>query len=257
MKSKFIISTDGAKIAYNVFGKGFPLVLVHGMGSNKEMWIDRKWIETFENYFTVITIDIRGNGESDKSYNSSFYSITNIIDDINIIVKECGFNNYNYFGHSYGATIGLQLCKQTKNIKKVVCGGTTFGNKFFKEIVPEWIKEYEDLRLKKKNNTLNELNLSVEDIDWIEKTDIDLIVTELKAWNHWEGVDIKDIKTDLAMYSGTKDNPQVLENLNTNKIEMQENNIALKIFENLNHTELVSNINIVSPWVLDFFRSKK
>ncbi len=257
MKSKFIISTDGAKIAYNVFGKGFPLVLVHGMGSNKEMWIDRKWIEIFENYFTVITIDIRGNGESDKSYNSSFYSINNIIDDINIIVKECGFNNYNYFGHSYGATIGLQLCKQTKNIKKVVCAGTTFGNKFFKEIVPEWIKEYENLRLKKKNNTLNELNLSVGDIDWIEKTDIDLIVAELKAWNHWEGVDIKDIKTDLAMYSGTKDNSQVLENLNTNKIEIQENNIAFKIFEDLNHTELVSNINVVSPWVLDFFISRK
>ena len=36
---------------------------------------------------------------------------------------------------------------------------------------------------------------------------------------------IEDIKTSLAMYSGTKDNPQVLENLNTNKIEIEKNNI--------------------------------
>lgn len=252
MKSKFIISTDGAKIAYNVFGKGFPLVLLHGMGSNKEMWIDRKWTEIFENYFTVIPIDIRGNGESDKSYNPNFYSIDNIINDINMIVKECGFKNYNYFGHSYGATIGLQLCKQTRNIKRVVCGGTTFGNKFFKEIVPEWIGEYENLGVKKKNNALNDLKLSVEEIDWVKKTDFDLAVAELKAWNHWKGVDVKDIKTNLAVYSRTKDNPQVLENLNSNKIEIQKNNITLKIFENLNHTDLVSNVNIVSPWVLDF-----
>ncbi len=60
MQSKFIISTDGAKIAYQVFGKGSPLVLVHGMGTNKEMWVDRNWIEIFQNHFTVITIDIRG-----------------------------------------------------------------------------------------------------------------------------------------------------------------------------------------------------
>lgn len=252
MNSKFILSSDGAKIAYNVFGRGFPLVLVHGMGANKEMWVERKWVEIFEKYFTVITIDIRGNGESDKSYDSNFYSINNIIDDINIIVKECGFNNYNYFGHSYGATIGLQLCKQTTNIKRVICAGTTFGDKFFKEIVPEWIEEYENFGIRKKNNTLNELDLSKEDIEWIEKTDFDLSVAQLKAWNNWEGVDIKDIKTNLAVYSGTKDNPHVLENLNNNKIEIQKNNIDFKIFENLNHTDLVSNVNMVSPWVLDF-----
>lgn len=252
MKSKFITSTDGARIAYNIFGKGSPLVLAHGMGSNKEMWIDRKWIEIFENYFTVISIDIRGSGESDKSYDPNFYSINNIIDDIDVIVKDYGFNDYNYFGHSYGATIGLQICKQSKNIKKVVCGGTSFGNKFFKEIVPEWIDEYESIGLKKKNNTLNKLDFSEEDIEWIEKSDFDLAVAQLKAWNNWEGVDVKDIKTNLAMYSGTEDNPQVLENLNTNKFEMQKNNISSKIFENLNHTDLVSQVNIVSPWVLDF-----
>lgn len=250
--SRFIISTDGAKIAYNVFGKGFPLVLVHGMGSNKEMWADRKWNEIFDKYFTVITIDVRGNGESDKSYASDFYAINNIIDDINLIVRECGFNDYNYFGHSYGATIGLQLCKHTTNIKRIICGGTTFGNKFFKEIVPEWIEEYKNLGIIKKNSTLNELDLSKEDIEWINKTDFDLSVAQLKAWNNWEGVNIKDIKTNLAMYSGTKDNPHILQNLNINKTEMKKNNIAFKIFEDLNHTDLVSNVNVVSPWVLDF-----
>jgi len=252
MESKYIISTDGAKIAYNMSGKGFPLVLVHGMGANKEMWVNRGWVEIFKKYFTVITIDIRGNGESDKSYDSNFYSINNILDDIDIVVKECGFNEYNYFGHSYGATIGLQLCKNNKNIKRTVCGGTTFGNKFFKEIVPEWINEYESLGARKKNNTLNELNLSQEDFEWIEKTDFELTVSQFKAWNNWEGIEAKDIKINLAVYSGTKDNPQVLENLKANETEIKKNNIELKIFENLDHVDLVAKADIVSPWVLDF-----
>ena len=252
MESKYIISTDGAKIAYNMSGKGFPLVLVHGMGANKEMWVNRGWVEIFKKYFTVITIDIRGNGESDKSYDSNFYSINNILDDIDIVVKECGFKEYNYFGHSYGATIGLQLCKNNKNIKRIVCGGTTFGNTFFKEIVPEWINEYENLGARKKNNTLKELNLSQEDLEWIKKTDFELTVSQFKAWNNWEGIEAKDIKINLAVYSGTKDNPQVLENLKANETEIKKNNIELKIFENLDHVDLVAKADIVSPWVLDF-----
>jgi len=252
MKAKYIISTDGTKIAYNVSGKGFPLVLVHGMGSNKEMWINRGWVEIFEKHFTVITIDIRGNGESDKSYNSNFYSIDNILNDIDSVVKECGFSEYNYFGHSYGATIGLQLCKHNNQIKRIVCAGTTLGNIFFKEIVPQWINEYENFGLRKKNNTLNELNLSKEDLEWLEKTDLELTISQFKAWNNWEGIEANEIKTNLAVYSGTKDNPQVLENLNINESEIKKNNIDLKIFEGLDHVDLVGKVNIVSPWVLEF-----
>jgi pimeloyl-ACP methyl ester carboxylesterase len=252
MKSKHIISIDGAKIAYNVSGNGFPIVLAHGIGANKEMWVNRGWVKIFEKHFTVITIDIRGNGESDKSYSPDFYAINNILDDIDNVVKECGFSEYNYFGHSYGATIGLQLCKQNKKIKNIVCGGTTFGNNFFKEIVPKWITEYENFDLRKKNNTLNELNLSKEELEWLEKTDLELTVSQLKAWNNWEGIEAKEIKSNLAVYSGTKDNPQVLENLNINENEIKKNNIALKIFEDLDHVDLVGKVNIVSPWVLEF-----
>jgi pimeloyl-ACP methyl ester carboxylesterase len=252
MKSKYITSSDGAKIAYNVYGEGYPLILVHGMGENKELWVDTNWVKKLKDYFTVITIDIRGNGESDKSYDPNFYSVTNILNDIDIIMKECGFNEYNYLGHSYGATIGLQLCKHNRKINRLVCGGTTFGNKFFKEIVPEWISKYEDYNLIKKNNTLNDLELSKEDVEWIGKTDFELAIAQFKAWNHWEGVDVKDIKTSLAMYSGTNDNPHVLENFEAIKNQTQKNNITLKIFEDLNHTELVSKVDIVSPWVLDF-----
>lgn len=252
MKSKYIISMDGAKIAYNVYGEGYPLILVHGMGANKELWVDTNWVKKLKDYFTVITIDIRGNGESDKSYDPNFYSVNNILNDIDIIMKECGFKEYNYLGHSYGASIGLQLCKQKRNIKKIVCGGTTFGNKFFKEIVPEWISKYEDYNLIKKNNTLNNLELSKEDVEWIEKTDFELAIAQFKAWNHWEGVNVKDIKTSLAMYSGTNDNPHVQENFEAINNQIHKNNITLKIFEDLNHTELISKVDIVSPWVLDF-----
>ncbi len=254
MKTEFIQSADGAKIAYKVYGNGYPLVLVHGMGSNKEMWVENNWIDILKDYFTVITIDTRGHGESDKSYDPDFYSIHNIINDIETVVKKCGFLEFNYFGHSYGATIGLQLCKYNNNIRRVVCAGTTLGNKFFKEIIPEWIIEYEKIGVSKINHNLNELDLTKEDIEWVEKTDIDLLINQFRALNTWEGVSINDIRTNLAMYSGTNDNPHIIDNLIAMENEIQKSKIEFKIFENLDHTDLVSKIGIVSPWVLNFMR---
>lgn len=78
METKYAVSKDGAKIAYNVAGSGYPLMLVHGIESFKEKWIERGWIGVLKKYFTVMSIDLRGHGASDKSYDSEFYSIDNI-----------------------------------------------------------------------------------------------------------------------------------------------------------------------------------
>lgn len=252
MKSKYVISKDSCKIAYNIFGNGYPLVLVHGAGSNKEMWIHRGWVDILKKNFTVIIIDIRGNGESDKSYDPEFYSIDNILGDINCVVKESGFNEFYYFGHSYGATIGLQMCKNSNNVKKLVCAGTIFGDSFFKEVVPKWIVEYESIGIKKKNKMIDIVNTPMEELEWIDRTDFELMVAQLKAWNKWDGVEIQDIRASLAIYSGTKDNAEIVDYLNENKFKMDESGIELKIFDNLDHVGLVEKIHEVSPWVLEF-----
>ena len=128
----YIVSNNNAKIYYNTFGSGSALLLAHGMGNTKEIWNETGWIDILKNHFTVIPFDIRGNGESSKSYEPSFYSSDNILNDINNLVTHLGFTKFNYFGHSYGATIGLQLCKYNNNLEKCICAGTSFGDLFFR-----------------------------------------------------------------------------------------------------------------------------
>ncbi|QHQ62861.1 hypothetical protein Ana3638_20480 [Anaerocolumna sedimenticola] len=62
------------------------------------MRAENNWIDKLKDYFTVITIDTRGHGESDQSYNPDFYSVHNIIKEIETVVKKCGFKEFNYFG---------------------------------------------------------------------------------------------------------------------------------------------------------------
>lgn len=252
MRKDYIISADNAKIIYNVFGNGPAIVLGHALGATKEVWLESGWVDILKDHFTVITIDFRGNGESDASSEIDFYTQDKVISDINGVVIKCGFSTYNYFGHSYGATIGLKLSKDHKNVQKVVCAGTNFGDEFFHTIVPDIIADYEKFESIKDRNIFDEDNLSNDDIEWLKNTNINARIAKLKAMNKWTGVEINEIKTNLAIYSGEEDIPLIREAIINNQELLSENNILSRVFEKLNHSELVSNAEIVSPWVLNF-----
>jgi pimeloyl-ACP methyl ester carboxylesterase len=252
MKKDYIISEDKAKIVYNVIGNGPAIVLAHALGATKEVWIESGWVDILKEHFTVIAIDLRGNGESDASSEVDFYTQDKVISDINMIVKKCGFSTYNYFGHSYGATIGLKLCKDNKSVQKVVCAGTNFGEEFFTTIVPDIVSDYLKFKIIKERNLFDEENLSDEDIEWLRNTNINARLAKLKAMNKWTGVEINEIKAKLAIYSGEEDIPLVKEYIINNQEELIKNRISSKVFKKLNHGELVSKSEIVSSWVLDF-----
>ena len=57
---------DGTKIAYEVTGTGPALMLVPGGGQTRGTWKDRGYVERLSKSYTVITLDLRGTGDSDK-----------------------------------------------------------------------------------------------------------------------------------------------------------------------------------------------
>jgi pimeloyl-ACP methyl ester carboxylesterase len=248
----YIISEDRAKIVYNITGKGPAIVLAHSLSETKEIWEKSGWIDILKEYFTVIAIDLRGNGESDVSLNIDFYSQDKVISDIEAVVRKCGFNTYNYFGHSYGATIGLKLCKENKNVKKVVCAGTNFGSEFFKIIVPDIILDFEKFKQIRDKNKFDEEGLTEKDIEWLKNTNLEARIAKLKAMEKWTGVNINEIKENLAIYSGEEDIPLVKDDILNNQEELIKYGIKSKIFEKLNHGQLISEAKTVSPWVLEF-----
>lgn len=252
MNKDYIISEDKAKIVYNVTGNGPAIVLAHSLSETKEVWKKSGWIDILKEYFTVIALDFRGNGQSDTSLDIDFYSQDKVISDIKAIVKKCGFDTYNYFGHSYGATIGLKLCLENKNVKKVVCAGTNFGSEFFKTIVPDIIADFEKFKTIRDRNIFDEEGLTEEDIEWLKNTNLEARIAKLKAMEKWSGVNINEIKGNLAIYSGEEDIPLVKDDILNNQEELIKYGIKSKVFEKLNHGQLISEAKTVSPWVLGF-----
>ena len=80
--TQFVTSKDGTKIAYDVTGSGPAIILLHGGGQERKSWHRAGYVARLAKEFTVVTLDIRGNGESDKPGPVSAYSWERINEDI-------------------------------------------------------------------------------------------------------------------------------------------------------------------------------
>lgn len=77
MSEKFA-DVNGIKLCYQSHGEGDPVILVHGFGSQKEVWLAQ--VPALSEKFQVITFDNRGAGNSDRPKGE--YSMDTFADDI-------------------------------------------------------------------------------------------------------------------------------------------------------------------------------
>ena len=80
-------AADGAKLYYKDWGKGKPVVLMHGWPLNGDTF-DQAGIALAENGFQVIIPDRRGFGRSDKTWNGNDYDT--YADDVAEILDHAG-----------------------------------------------------------------------------------------------------------------------------------------------------------------------
>ncbi|MCG4453877.1 alpha/beta hydrolase [Pseudomonas sp. MMS21-TM103] len=96
---------DGCQLHYEVYGKGAPVLLVHGLGSSTCDW--EYQIPELAAHYQVIAIDIRGHGRSDKPRER--YSIAGFAQDVNVLIEHLGLDRVHLVGISMGGMIGFQV----------------------------------------------------------------------------------------------------------------------------------------------------
>jgi pimeloyl-ACP methyl ester carboxylesterase len=100
---------NGVNIAYDIKGDGPPLVLLMGYRLNSTAW-PMRFIEQLARQFTVITLDNRGTGLSDKPV--SGYSIANMARDVCGLLDELEIPQANVLGYSMGGAIAQEFVRQ-------------------------------------------------------------------------------------------------------------------------------------------------
>ncbi len=114
------VEINGAKIYYEEYGKGEPLLLIHGNGSSIK-WMGNQ-IDYFKTKYRVIIADNRGQGKSELKTDSLTY--TQIAKDWDGLANYLKLDSLNIIGWSDGGIVGLIMGINNKSkIKKIVAMG--------------------------------------------------------------------------------------------------------------------------------------
>jgi non-heme chloroperoxidase len=101
MHTQYIDGTDGARIAYHVFGDGPPQVLlVHGWMVSSKVW---RALIPFIQERGVVAVDLRGTGES--SAGSKPLSLELLAEDVLTVARRLDVPRLDLCGHSMGGQV--------------------------------------------------------------------------------------------------------------------------------------------------------
>ena len=92
---------NGITLAYSDRGTGLPIVFLHAFPLNRTMWAEQE--ETLSLQFRVITIDMRGHGESDAPLRR--YTLEQTADDVNALLDQLSIQQAIFVGLSMGGYI--------------------------------------------------------------------------------------------------------------------------------------------------------
>jgi pimeloyl-ACP methyl ester carboxylesterase len=102
---------------YEILGKGTPLIFIHGLGSSAIDW--KPQIQEFSNDYTVITVDLRGHGKTDKPKGP--YSIQIFAEDVSLLLKSIGDAPAHIVGLSMGAAVAFHLALDHPDVVRTIC----------------------------------------------------------------------------------------------------------------------------------------
>lgn len=78
---RFATSPDGARIAFDAEGAGPAIIPLHGGGQTRRGWREAGYVSAVSPEFTVISMDLRGSGESDKPETARDYAVSRLVED--------------------------------------------------------------------------------------------------------------------------------------------------------------------------------
>jgi pimeloyl-ACP methyl ester carboxylesterase len=104
-------NNQGVRIHYEVEGNGPPLVLVHGLAGYLEQWHELGYVDSLKKEFTLILMDLRGHGGSDKPHDPEAYKLKLLVADMIAVMDVLNISKTHFLGYSLGGRMAFALAK--------------------------------------------------------------------------------------------------------------------------------------------------
>lgn len=119
------VEVTGARIYYAIYGKGDPVILLHGGLGNADHWANQ--VPALADKLQVIVIDSRGQGRSTRT--SARISYEAMADDVIAVMDHLKLDKASLVGWSDGGEIALKLAiKYADRVDKLFVFGSNYDS---------------------------------------------------------------------------------------------------------------------------------
>lgn len=115
------ITTDQGIVHYEVYGRGKPVILLHGWLGSWGLW--QETMAYLGRYYRTYALDFWGFGESGKKRET--YAVQDFVSLVNQFMEQLGIIHAPLVGHSMGGTVSLSVAiRYPERVSKVVVVGS-------------------------------------------------------------------------------------------------------------------------------------
>lgn len=240
------LNTGDAKIYYEVYGQGQPIVLLHGGFG----YIDgfKKYVPVLSKEYKVIAIATRGYGKSEIG--NATYSYELLARDVKKIIESEGCEKAIIMGTSDGAMIAYILASSYPNIvDKVVAMGGPLGTSGYDKEGIDWLSNFNSEEFKSYRPDLLKIMPQPERYnDFIENLKKMWATPYILQLN-----DLKKIECPILLLFGDRDFYCTMEHIT--QIYNSIPNGQLAIIPNSTHSDIsFRNTQILEQYILQFIK---
>src|SRR5579872_3434361 len=246
METRYVAAPDGVRIAYDMTGEGPCLLLLHGHTETRSEWHETGYVERLRAEFTVVTVDVRGQGESDAPDDPAYYAVDRVHADMLAVADACGFQRFGVWGYSFGAAIALRLAARTESLTRVVIAGCPFGHTYPPDLVERSVAQARTVLAAKERGKLDALPLTPAQRATAERLNIPAHIACLRALAAWPAVAPHELRCPALVYAGMEDEA-VAPQLEIQRQGIEAAGIALHLFPGLDHAGEFVDMGTVLP----------
>ena len=240
MNTLFANSPDGTRVAYDRSGTGPAVVLLHGGGSMRQEWHEAGYVRRLRDNFTVITVDLRGHGESGLPTDPADYTTDKMGQDILAVADVCGVECFIIWGMSYGGNVSRYLAVQSERVAKLILMGTPLGlgvSGGLRQDAIDFCAHWPPIVQALRDGTLNLDSLSQDDQDVLRRLNVPVVLAWAGAMLDWPAIEPADFRCPTLWLVGSEDR-HAMASIKEYEESLKGSRVQVHVVEILDHEQV-------------------
>ena len=174
----------------------------------RQEWHEAGYVRRLRDNFTVITVDLRGHGESGLPTDPADYTTGKMGQDILAVADACGVERFIIWGMSYGGKVSRHLAVQSERVAKLILMGTPLGLGVSGEIrqdVMDFCAHWPPIVQAQRDGTLDLDSLSQDDQDLLRRLSVPVVLAWVRAMLDWPAIEPADFRCPTLWLVGSED----------------------------------------------------